>query len=232
MKLIVANWKLNPKTLKEAQKLALSFNKVKTKDKVVLCPPLVYLPLVKSKYDLGAQDLFWEEAGAHTGQVSGSMLKQFKVKYAIIGHSEKREIGDTDSEINLKLKAAVANKIIPILCVGYGLKTGEDDEEVMMHLQQQLELDLVGLDPTKVIVAYEPVWAISHGDPYATKKLPTPQHAEKVAMFIKIKFKVKKVIYGGSVNAENAKGYLDAGLDGLLVGGASLKVEEFIKILI
>jgi triosephosphate isomerase len=226
MKLIVGNWKLNPKTLKEAQKLALSLNKVKTKHKVVLCPPFVYLPLLKTKHDLGAQDIFWQESGAHTGQVSGSMLKQFKVKYAIIGHSEKREVGDTDAEINLKLKAAIENKIIPILCIGFGLNTGEDDEEVMMHLQQQLEADLGGVDPSKVIVAYEPVWAIGSGKPASA------EHAEKVAMFIKIKFKVKKVLYGGSTNASNAKDFLKKDVDGLLVGGSSLKAEEFSKMLI
>src|SRR5581483_3494733 len=99
-KLIVANWKLNPATLKEAQKLVAALGKVKAKQKVVLCPPFVYLSALKTKYDLGAQDLFWEESGAYTGQVSGTLLKQFKVKYAIVGHSEKRAVGDTDNEIN------------------------------------------------------------------------------------------------------------------------------------
>jgi triosephosphate isomerase len=226
MKLIIGNWKLNPKTLKEAQKLALSFNKVKTKHKVVLCPPAVYLPLVKSKHDLGAQDIFWEENGPYTGQLSASVLKQFKIKYAIIGHSEKREVGDTDNEINLKIKAALANKIIPILCVGYGIAVGAGDEDVLSHLQQQIEMDLRGIDPSKVIVAYEPVWAIGTG------KAATPEHAERVAMFIKIKFKVKKVLYGGSTNALNAKSFLERQIDGLLVGGSSLRTEEFTKMLI
>lgn len=217
---------MNPKTLKEAQKLALSLNRVKSKYKVVLCPPLVYLPLIKTRYDLGVQDLFWEESGAHTGSVSGTMLKQFKVKYAIIGHSEKREIGDTDHEINLKLKAAIQNKLTPILCVGYGLDKSLDDEEVLLHLQQQIELDLSGVDPEKVIIAYEPVWAIGSGKP------ATADHAERVAMFIKIKFKVKKVLYGGSTNSANAKEFLSKQIDGLLVGGSSLAWEEFSKMII
>jgi triosephosphate isomerase len=225
MKLIIANWKMNPKTLKEAQKLALSFNKVKSKTKVVLCPPALYIANIKSKFDLGAQDLFWEESGAYTGQISGSMLKQFKVKYAIIGHSEKREVGDTDHEINLKVKAALANKIIPVLCVGYGLEKNENDEDVLTHIQQQLEIDLKDIDPAKVIVAYEPVWAIGSG------KAASPDHAERVAMFIRIKFKVKKVLYGASTNSINAPTFLSKQIDGLLVGGSSLKFEEFSKMI-
>ncbi|MDB4940003.1 MAG: Triosephosphate isomerase [Candidatus Doudnabacteria bacterium] len=225
MKLIVGNWKLNPKTLKEAQKLALALNKAKTKNKVVLCPPYLYLPLIKSKFELGSQDLFWQEQGAYTGQVSGSMLKQFKVKYAIIGHSEKREVGDTDQEINLKLKAAIANKIIPILCVGFGIESGEDDEEVMIRIQNQLELDLKDVDPSKVIVAYEPVWAIGSG------KAASAEHAEKTAMFIRMKFHIKKVLYGGSTNPTNAKEFLSKQIDGLLVGGSSIKADDFYKMI-
>ncbi|GAC1412229.1 MAG: triose-phosphate isomerase [Candidatus Doudnabacteria bacterium] len=226
MKLIVANWKMNPKTLKEAQKLSLALRRLKSKHKVVLCPPLIYLPLIKTNFDLGCQDIFWEESGAHTGSVSASMVKQFGVKYAIIGHSEKREIGDTDEEINLKLKAAIENKITPILCVGYGLNKSLDDEEVLMHLQQQIETDLKEIDPAKVIVAYEPVWAIGSG------KSASADHAEKVAMFIKIKFKTKKVIYGGSTNSANAIDFLSKQIDGLLVGGSSLNLSEFSKMII
>lgn len=225
MKLIIANWKLGPKTLKEAQKLSASLNKAKAKHKVVLCPPSVYLPLIKTKYELGSQDLFWEESGAYTGQLSGSMLKQFKVKYAIIGHSERREVGETDNEINLKLKAALANKITPILCVGYGLTKEFNDEDALVHLQQQAELDLRGVDPSKIIIAYEPVWAIGTGKP------ATPDHAERVAMFLRIKFKAKKVLYGGSTGAQNAKDFLNRHIDGLLVGGASLRADEFIKMI-
>lgn len=226
MKLIIANWKLNPKTVKEAQKLALSFNKLKAKHKVVLCPPNVYLPLIKTKFELGAQDIFWQESGPYTGQVSASMLKQFKIKYAIIGHSERREVGETDQEINLKLKAALTNKLVPILCIGYGLRAGVSDEDVLMHLQQQLDLDLRDIDPSKVIVAYEPVWAIGSG------KLDTSEHAERVAMFVKIKFKVKKVLYGGSTNSLNTQDFLKRQIDGLLVGGSSLRPEEFSKMII
>lgn len=226
MKLIAANWKLNPATFKEAQKLATSLNKVKPKSKVVLFPPFTYLADLKTKYDLGAQDIFWEESGAHTGEISASMAKQYGIKYVIIGHSERRENGETDEQINLKLKAALKNKLIPILCVGFGITKDEDDEQVMSDLQEQLKKDLQGVDPSKVIVAYEPVWAIGSGRP------ATPEHAEKVCMFIKIKYKVKSVLYGGSTNAVNAKDFLQKHIDGLLVGGASLKTEQFSKMII
>ncbi len=231
MKTIIGNWKLNPKTLKEAQKLVLGLAKIKPVHKVVICPPAIFLPLIKSKFDLGSQDIFWQETGTFTGQISGSMLKQFKVKYAIIGHSERRNLGESDHEINLKVKAALTNKITPIICIGYGLTAEMQDEEILSHLQEQLNIDLAGVDPKKVIVAYEPVWAISSGDPSKTKKIPTSEHAERVAMFIRIKFKVAKVLYGGSANATNCADFLSKQIDGLLVGGASINLKEFTKMI-
>lgn len=230
-KLIIANWKMNPKSFKEAEKLVLAISKTKATQHVVICQPFVYLSLLKTKLELGAQDMFWQNNGAFTGQVSAEMLKQFKVKYAIIGHSERRALGETDNEVNLKVKAALANKITPVLCVGYGLSHDMADEEVMQHLQNQLEAALYAVDPKKVIVAYEPVWAISTGDPYKTKNIENPDHAERICMFVRIKFKVAKVLYGGSSNALNAQSFLERQIDGLLVGGASLKAEEFNQII-
>ncbi len=230
-KLIVANWKMNPKSFKEAEKLLLAVSKTKTTQHPVICPPFVYLPLLKTKLDLGAQDIFWQNSGPFTGQISPEMLKQFKVKYAIIGHSERRALGETDNEVNLKIKGAILNKITPILCVGYGLSAEMEDEEVMQHLQSQLEADLHEIDPKKVIVAYEPVWAISTGDPYKTKQMENPEHAERICMFVRIKFKVSKVLYGGSTNASNAESFLSRQIDGLLVGGASLNASEFNKMI-
>ena len=226
MKLIVANWKLNPVKTADALKLAAAISKVKTKHKVVLCPPFVYLSKIKSKFDLGAQDIFWEESGAYTGEISGSMLKELKAKYVIIGHSERRALGESDHEVNLKLQAAIKNKLIPILCVGYGLKQDENEEEVLVHLQGQLQQDLEDIDPKKVIVAYEPVWAIGTDKPVA------PDHAERVAMFIRIKFKVAKILYGGGTDAKNFAPFLKKHIDGLLVGHSSIKIDEFKKMLI
>lgn len=231
MKLLIANWKLNPNTIKEAQKLASEVSRARAVHKVVICPPTIFLPVIKTKFDLGAQDIFWEQAGPYTSQTSPLMLKQFKVKYAIVGHSDRRGLGETDEQVNLKVKAAIANKITPVLCVGFGLTAEMSEEEVLTHLQQQLSAGLKDADAKKVIVAYEPVWALSAGDPYKTKKVPTGEHAERIAMFVRIKFKVAKVLYGGSSNASNEKDFLERQIDGLLVGGASLNSKEFIKMI-
>jgi len=223
-KLIIANWKLNPSTLSDAQKLASSIS-VTAKNSVVLCPPAVYLSSINYP-NIGAQDCFWEDKGAFTGQVSPAQLNDLGVKYCIIGHSEKREVGESDEMINAKLKACLAQKIIPVLCVGFGTTVEQDDLEVVDILKQQLTADLAGVDSGKVIVAYEPVWAIGTGH------VANPEHAEKISLFIKNKFKVAKVLYGGSANAANAKEFLSQpNVGGLLVGGASLKAKDFNSII-
>lgn len=228
-KLIIANWKLNPTTLKDAQKLAASIS-VKAKHKVVLCPPTIYLSNIQYP-NLGAQDCFWQDKGPYTGQTSPLQLRSMNVKYCLVGHSERREVGDTDEMVNAKVKACLANKIIPVLCVGFGTTVEQDDLEVTDVLKAQLTVDLAGVDPSKVIVAYEPVWAISKGNPYLTKAADA-EHAEKMAIFIKTKFKVEKVIYGASVNINNAKGFLEQrNIDGLLPGGVSLIPAHFNQII-
>ena len=220
-KLIIANWKMNPANLKEAKKLATAIHK-KSKHTVVVCPPQAFLGAI-SFPRLGAQDCFWQNRGPFTGQVSPSQLKSLKVKYCLVGHSEKRALGETDEMVNAKIKSLLEEKITPVLCVGFGTKVEQDDLEVVDVLKAQLDVDLIGIEASKVIVAYEPVWAISSGDPMATKKVENPEHAEKIAIFIKNKYKVGKVIYGGSVNPYNAKGFLEqTNIDGLLPGGASL----------
>lgn len=223
-KLIIANWKLNPTTLKDAQKLAGSIEKTK-KNTVVLCPPTIYLSQIDYP-NLGVQDCFWEEKGAFTGQVSSLQLKNLKIKYSIIGHSEKRLYGDTDEMVNAKIKSALENKIIPVVCVGFGTTVNQDDLEVVDILKQQLNIGLKSIDASKVVVAYEPVWAIGTGN------VASPEHAEKIAIFVKSKFKVKKFLYGGSVNASNAQSFLsESNIDGLLVGGASLIPSQFNQII-
>ncbi len=214
-KLIVANWKLNPTTLKDAQKLAASIKRT-AKNTAVLCPPAVYLSAIKYP-NLGAQDCFWQERGAFTGQISPLQLKNLKVKYCIVGHSERRTVGETDGQINFKLRTLLEHKIIPILCVGYGTTVEQDDLEVTDVLRGQLEIDLQGVDAAPVVVAYEPVWAIGTG------QNAMPEHAEKIAIFIKNRYNIKKVLYGGSVTNANAAQFLEQrNIDGLLVGGASL----------
>lgn len=229
-KLIIANWKLNPSTLKDAQALAASIS-AKAKNKVVLCPPTIYLSQINYP-NLGAQDCFWADKGTYTGQTSPAQLKDLGVKYCLVGHSERREFGgDTDEMVNAKVKACLAQKIIPVLCVGFGTTVEQDDLEVADVLKAQLDINLLGVDVSKVIVAYEPVWAISKGNPYATKAADA-EHAEKMAIFIKTRFKVEKVIYGASVNLNNAKGFLSQpNIDGLLPGGVSLIPKDFNQII-
>ncbi|MFZ5559617.1 MAG: triose-phosphate isomerase [Patescibacteria group bacterium] len=215
--LIIGNWKCNPKTLKEAKEL---FNKVK-KTKAVICPPFIYLSIFRG-VELGAQNCFWKESGAYTGEVSAVMLRDFGVKYIIIGHSERRiHFRESDEMINKKLKAVLKTGLIPILCVGE--KKGENVEKVI-SIQIRKDLERINKkDFKKIIIAYEPVWAIGTGDFCPKNK------AKKALDFIKQKIN-SKVLYGGSVNSKVAEDYIRVGYDGLLVGGASLDTQEFIKI--
>lgn len=212
---------MNPASLKEAQEL---FDAIKdgikgAKAEVVICPPFIYLSQLKG-LPLGAQDVFYEERGTFTGEISPTQLKDLGVEYVLVGHSERRKLGETSELVAKKMQAALTAGLKVILCVGEN--EGENKEEV---LRQQL----AGV--SGVIVAYEPVWAISTGDPYKTKALPTPQIVKESADLIKkiLGDENVRVIYGGSTNAANAKEYLEV-VDGLLPGGASLKADEFVKI--
>ena len=239
--LIVANWKCNPTTIKEAKELFDSVKKgIKNikKAEVVICPPFLYLKELKEPSSLkkrnsvplvGAQNCFWEQKGAYTGEISPSMLRDFECKYVIIGHSERRKyFGETDKMINKKLKAALREKINPILCIG---ETKEEREQGMTEsvLKRQLACGLEDISKTRfpqIVFAYEPIWAIGTG------KACDVEEAQKMGLLIrKIISKNARVLYGGSVNSKNAVEYIkEAGLGGLLVGGASLDAKEFIKI--
>lgn len=223
-KLIIANWKLNPLTLREAQNLAEKIAEVSSHE-VVLCPPLAFLGQVKYLH-LGAQDVSPQIKGAYTGQISASHLASLGVTHCIVGHSERRAMGERDELINQKLQALLQYKITPILCVGYGTTVNQDELEVTDVLGSQLSADLDEIDPKKVIVAYEPVWAIGSGRP------ATPEHADQIALYITTKFGVKTVLYGGSVNSTNSESFLQQHhIGGLLVGGASLLPDDFNKII-
>ena len=251
-RIIVANWKMNPETLLEAKKLFSSiknwlgknFNALKNIE-VVICPPFVYLgsfsKLLKTKTPklkpkLGAQDLFWEEKGAFTGEISPKMLKNLGVEYVIVGHSERRKIlRESDEMINKKLKTAIKAKLKPILCIGETEKERKAGKTFKL-LKAQLKMALknisnIELQTSNLILAYEPIWAIGTGNPCK------PEDAKEVLMFLK-KFTRSLVystnhplLYGGSVNSQNAKEYIRVGFDGLLVGGASLNENEFIEII-
>ena len=233
--LVVANWKMNPPTLAKAN---LLFNTIVKKVKhlknaeVVICPPFIYLPyFLNSKFPfsnlkIGAQDCFWEEKGAFTGEVSAAMLKDLGCQYVILGHSERRKyFGETDEMINKKIKAAIVAKLKPILCIG---ETKEEKEvgKTFEVLQSQLKKALFFIPNSKfLIVAYEPVWAIGTGKACGIFR------AKKMNLFIRKIVKNIPILYGGSVNSENAKDYIEkADFDGLLVGKVSLDAEEFGKI--
>ena len=237
-KLIVGNWKCNPTSLNEAKKL---FNSVKKglrnikNVKVVICPPFSYLSLISSflippsSFKLGAQDCFWEEKGAFTGEISPLMLKDLGCKYVIVGHSERRALGETDEMINKKIKAVLKAKLTPILCIGETLKERKKGKTFKV-LKTQLEKGLKNIRPFLVprssfIIAYEPVWAIGTGKPCGIEE------AREARLFIKSTVKSIPILYGGSVTSKNGKDYVkEADFDGLLVGGASLKAKEFVKI--
>jgi len=223
-KLIIGNWKLNPISLKEAQALAAKIDRSPLHE-TVICPPMVFLSQIHYP-NLGAQDCFWKIKGPYTGQTSAAALKSLGIKYCLVGHSERRILGEADQEINGKIQALLKYKIIPVLCVGYGTTSEEDDLAVVDVLRGQLEIGLTGVDAKKVIVAYEPVWAIGTGKP------ATAEHAEKIAIYIKNKHGAGRVIYGGSSNSANARDFLSQpNIDGLLPGGASLIPEDFNKII-
>jgi triosephosphate isomerase len=244
-KLLIFNWKMNPVTLQEALDLA----RASDKKNVVVAPPFVFLERIGKilkNAELGAQDLFWENppagGGAFTGEISASMLKNISVKYMIIGHSERRQyLGETDEIISKKVKTAIENKLIPILCVGEIKRRGKGKEErekqAMEIIKNQLQKDLVMIHDSRFmiqefIVAYEPVWAIGTGIPCK------PEEAARIhrliRKFLDSRFKIRdlRIIYGGSVDSKNIEDLMKCQeIEGVLVGGASLKIDEVRKII-
>ncbi len=243
MKILIANWKSNPDNPKSAVKLAKAIDK----KGVVVAPPFPFLSAVRKtikKSALGAQDLFWAD-GPYTGEVSARDLKILKVKYVIVGHSERRRyLSETDELINKKVKAALKAGLKVVLCVGEPAiirKRGIKKAKEFVKKQLVADLKKIPLNSkfyilnSRLIVAYEPVWAISTAK---GSKPDTPQDAVEMIEFIKgilySKFHIlnPKVLYGGSVTAKNARGFLKnppAGgvIDGALVGSASLHPLEF-----
>ena len=239
--LIVANWKMNPVSQKEAKNI---FEEIKreikgTKSEVIICPPFVYLSPLKGP-GLGAQDCFYEEKGAFTGETSAPMLKDLGVEYAIIGHSERRKyFGETDEIVNKKIKKALEVGLKVIFCIGetqeqHGPKGYPGEKNKV--LENQIKQGLAGIFNLQSLilnlaVAYEPVWAIGTGNNCSIEE--TKQSIEfirETLVLSGVEGQVR-VLYGGSVKSENSGAYIkDAGANGLLVGGASLNPEEFVKI--
>ncbi|MDP4117127.1 MAG: triose-phosphate isomerase [Bacteroidota bacterium] len=245
-KVIAGNWKMN-NDLTESVKLV---NELKEKlaaesvnCDVIICPPFTSLYEINKIVEgtdikLGAQNMYFEENGAFTGQISASMLKSVGCQYVILGHSEPRSIfGETDELINKKIKKALSAGLLPVFCVGETLEEREKNitndvikRQIIEGLKNVSEEEL-----EKIIIAYEPVWAIGTG------KVASPQQAEDVHAFIRNLIKEKfsaaaadRIIiqYGGSVKPENAKELLgQKDIDGALVGGACLKADSFIGIM-
>jgi triosephosphate isomerase len=210
---------------------------------VVIAAPTLYTsvlrPLIKKPYVLGAQDAHAIPVGPHTGDVSARMLYAAGVKYVIVGHSERRAKGETDSSVNEKVRALIALRMTPIICIG---ETSRDVQgKYYSVVEAQLRAALSGVKKTdieKVVIAYEPVWAISRGD--GKGQTATPHDAHEMKLFIqKVLVEICGrpaamrvcIVYGGSVNNVNAEALMREGeVDGFLVGGASLVPDQFAKI--
>lgn len=241
---VAGNWKMN-KNVEQAsalvQQLLPGLQQVPEVERV-LCPPFTSLMILSAQLTgtgvgIGAQNMHWAESGAYTGEVSPKMVREF-CDYVIIGHSERRAyFGETDETVNKKLKAALALGLVPIVCIGETLEEYESGQTSAVVTRQVLE-GLNSIEPTAaslIVVAYEPVWAIGTG------KAATAEGANAVLrdhirpalakLFGSGLVQNLRILYGGSVNGSNAAEYfMQPEIDGALVGGASLKVEEFIKI--
>lgn len=233
------------KTLSEGQELVNALKRnlydIETVD-IVICPPFTLLSyladmLAESNIALGAQDLFWEDEGAYTGEVSGTMLKDAGCSYVIIGHSERRQFfAEANEAVNKKVFAALKNELTPIVCIGENLSQREKGTTFTI-IKEQLNCGLKGIleeDIEKIIIAYEPVWAIGTG------KVATPEQAQEVHKYIRDWLTQNyngesaqkiRIQYGGSVKPENTQGLMaKEDIDGALVGGASLTADAFSQI--
>lgn len=241
---VAGNWKMN-KTVAEARdlvfKMSVQLREISGVEKV-LCPPFPFLVAVSALLEgtdigLGAQNMFWEEKGAYTGEVSPVMVREF-CRYVILGHSERRAyFGETDETVNRKLLAAKTFDLAPIVCVGETLDQYESNQTREV-VARQTSFGLRDIDPAfapRIVVAYEPVWAIGTGKASTAdnanavvKDIIRPALAE---LFGAETAQAIRVLYGGSVTAANAAEYFaQPDIDGALVGGASLKLDEFVAI--
>lgn len=243
-KLVIANWKMNPQSLKDAEKLFKDIVKrtpILKKTEVIICPPFIYLENLKKisrRFFLGAQNIFWEEKGAFTGEISAPMLDFIGVKYVILGHSERRALGENNNEINKKIKMALSCGLIPVICIGE--KERDENHEYFNVIKTQIVECLSGIPKnliSKIIIAYEPIWSISST---INRKDETPEDFLEMSIFIRkvltdkfgIKIEMPRIIYGGSVTDKNAGDFIKHnGVDGVLVGNASLYPEKFSEII-
>lgn len=244
-KLIVGNWKMNL-TLNEARNFGFKLKSNLTPNinvDVAICPPYIYLLTISnifkdSNIQTGAQNMFYKEAGAYTGEISPKMLTDLHITMVILGHSERRQLfSETDKDTNLKIKTALEHDLIPIFCVGEDLATrekGTQEEYVKTQLLAGIK-DLTNNDIEKLIIAYEPIWAIGTG------KICSGEDANKIIKMIRNTIKEKstkeisekvRILYGGSIKSDNFKDHIKyPDIDGGLVGGASLLFDDFLNII-
>lgn len=243
--LVVGNWKMNPETIGKAKQMFLevrkNVNRKTLKTYVAIAPPAPYLSELErlspsQRIKLIAQDMFYEKVGAYTGEVSLSMLKSVGVLGVIVGHSERRALGDTQEEIRKNVAAALTANLTVILCIGERARDLHGD--YFSTIEEQLRTALEGVSKSqlkRLVIAYEPVWAIGTG------KNATPEDVQEMRLFIikvltdrfgRTAANAIRIMYGGSVNPKNADELMSVGqVDGFLVGGASLKPDDMVSII-
>ena len=243
-RIIAGNWKMN-KTVAESKDLASDIKRELAECRdvdVVLCPPFTSLAVVgevieSTAIKFGAQNMHWEQDGAYTGEISSNMLRSVYCHYVILGHSERRSyFGETDEIVNKKTRAALAANLIPIVCVGETLEERKSEQHKVV-VKTQLEGSLAGIeieDLKRVIIAYEPVWAIGTGE------VATPAQAQEMHAFIRSVLgeladadvaETVRIQYGGSMKPSNAEELLaQPDIDGGLIGGAALEARSFVEL--
>ena len=241
--LIAGNWKMNKKP-SEAKEFAEQLKEalgIKVNVEILICPPFTALSQVAwmlrdSNIKLVGQNMHWETKGAFTGEISGEFLVECGCQYVILGHSERRQyFGETDEVVNKKIVTALSLNLNPIFCIGESLAEREANQTFDV-IKKQLDGGLINItNISNIVIAYEPVWAIGTG------KTATPEQAKEVHAFIRETITQKfgkdsandlRILYGGSVTPENIDSLmLQDGIDGVLVGGASLKLESFLRII-
>lgn len=245
-KIVVGNWKMSPLSLKQAKEIFVGIKKTAQKLRntdAVVCPPFVYVGELAGRVSgkrlaVGTQDSFWKEEGAYTGEVSPSMIKSLKARYVILGHSERRALGETNEDVSKKANAVLVAGLTPIICVGE--QTRDDHGAYMKRIEEQLRGSLAGIHKkslSDVIIAYEPVWAIGAN----ALRPASPEDVLEVSilmkkilsnMFDRETAQAVPMLYGGSVDAKNCGSFMAEGAaDGLLVGRASLDPKHFSEIL-
>lgn len=255
-KIVAGNWKMNKRFEEADELLGELADKMESLDEdvdVIVCPPFLYTEMALdyaqiededdkdatySIFSVGCQDVSTHSNGAYTGEVSAEMMADMGVEYCIVGHSERRKyFGETNQDVAQKIEALLSHNIIPIVCVGESLQEREAGTHLEL-IKKQVEEALFGLSPLdflKIVIAYEPIWAIGTG------KTATPDQAQEIHAFIRSLVQEKygketaknlSILYGGSCNANNARElFAKEDVDGGLIGGASLNADDFIKII-